>query len=132
MNPVAYTLARLVVGLSMFGHGLVRLPKLAAFSHWMVEKFATSMLPSALVTPFSYILPIVELTTGALLILGLFTRVAAIAGCLAMCALIFGSTLIENFDALPSQMIHGLFFIGLLHFITANTWSMDRLLARRS
>lgn len=80
MNKTAYLLLRLAIGASMFGHGLVRLPKLNAFSDWMVGSFEKSILPQALVVPFSYVLPIAEFTVGLLLILGLFTRQALIGG----------------------------------------------------
>jgi len=130
MNSTAYVLLRLAIGTSMFGHGLVRLPKLESFSHWMVGSFEKSMLPAALVTPFSYLLPILEFTIGILLIIGLFTRSALIAGSLVMIILIFGSSMIENWDAVPSQLIHVSFFALLLHFITSNTWAVDHVIAK--
>ncbi len=83
-QPLPYLLARLAIAASMFGHGLVRLPKLQGFSNWMVESFSTSMMPLALVKPFSLVLPIVEFITGLLLIAGLFTRTALMAGSIAM------------------------------------------------
>lgn len=131
MNKTAFLLLRLAVGTSMFGHGLVRLPKLSGFSSWMVGSFEKSMLPSALVTPFSYALPIIELLVGLLLIIGLFTRQALVAGALTMIALIFGSSMIESWDAIPSQLIHTAFFAVLLHFIAHNQSSLDYLLKPR-
>ncbi|WP_219921403.1 DoxX family membrane protein [Rufibacter sp. XAAS-G3-1] len=82
--PFAYLLAHLPLALSFFGHGLVRLPKLDKFSQWVVGEFQGSMLPSALVQPFSYVLPLLELLIGLLLLIGLFTRSALIAGALVM------------------------------------------------
>ena len=35
----AYLLARLPIAMSMFGHGLVRIPKLEKFSAGMVKEF---------------------------------------------------------------------------------------------
>lgn len=131
MNPTAYLLTRLAIGTSMFGHGLVRLPKLEGFSHWMVSSFTKSMLPEALVTPFSYLLPILEFIIGILLIIGLFTRSALAAGCLVMIVLIFGSSMLENWDAIPSQLIHVAFFAVLLHFIPGNTWAVDQVISGR-
>lgn len=128
MNKTAYLLCRLVIGTSMFGHGLVRIPKLAGFSKWMVGNFQKSMLPEALVVPFSYVLPFVELLTGVLLLLGLFTRQAAIAGAVLMCVLIFGSAMIENWDIIPSQLLHAAFFIILLQFNNSNTLAVDNAL----
>jgi len=85
----SYLLARLPLGMSLFGHGVVRLHKLAEFSQWMTNSFSKSILPEILVRPFSYTLPIVELIIGLLLLLGLFTRFALIIGTLTILVLIF-------------------------------------------
>lgn len=114
----------------MFGHGLVRLPKLAGFSHWMVGSFEKSMLPLSLVTPFSYALPILEFAVGLLLITGLFTKAALITGALVMVILIFGTTMIESWDAITSQLIHAAFFAVLLQFREYNTLAVDQLLKK--
>jgi thiosulfate dehydrogenase [quinone] large subunit len=123
-----YLLSRLAIGASMFGHGLVRLPKLPVFSNWMVGQFQThkSILPSALVMPFSYILPFAEFIIGLLLLIGLFTEKALITGAIVMILLIFGSTTIEEWDAIPSQLIHVVFFAGLLIFIEHNSYALDK------
>lgn len=130
MNPITFLLLRLAIGASMFGHGLVRLPKLGGFSSWMVGSFEKSMLPLSLVRPFSYALPILEFTVGLLLITGLFTKDSLIAGALIMAALIFGTTLIESWDAITSQLIHAAFFAVLLQFVQYNTYALDSLLKR--
>jgi thiosulfate dehydrogenase (quinone) large subunit len=125
IKPLPYLLLRLLAGMSLFGHGLVRIPKLAGFSNWMVAQFKDSLLPEALVTPFSYILPFAELVTGALLLIGLFTRAALVSGCAIMLVLIFGSSLIEEWGSIPSQLLHGFILALLLQFIEANTYSID-------
>lgn len=130
MENITYLLLRLAIGASMFGHGLVRLPKLTAFSGWMVSSFENSMLPKSLVLPFSYALPIAEFLIGFLLIFGLFTKPALVAGGIVMVVLIFGTTLIENWDALPAQLIHIAFFALLLHFLSANSMALDGLIER--
>jgi thiosulfate dehydrogenase [quinone] large subunit len=130
MNQIAFLLLRLAIGASMFGHGLVRLPKLTGFSNWMVGSFEKSMLPLSLVRPFSYALPILEFTVGLLLITGIFTKAALIAGALVMVALIFGTTLIESWDAITSQLIHAAFFAILLQFVQYNAYALDNLLKR--
>lgn len=129
-NTIAFVLLRLAVGASMFGHGLVRLPKLNGFSHWMTASFEKSMLPGALVVPFSYILPIAEFVIGLLLIFGLFTRLSLIAGAVVMIMLILGTTLIEDWGALPSQMIHAAFFAVLLVFIKYNSFALDKVISK--
>lgn len=129
-NTIAFVLLRLAVAASMFGHGLVRLPKLNGFSAWMVKSFEKSMMPEILVVPFSYILPLAEFAIGLLLILGLFTRISLIAGAVVMIMLILGTTLIEDWAALPSQLIHVAFFGILLVFIQYNRFALDHLIKK--
>lgn len=130
METTSFLLLRLAVAISMFGHGLVRLPKLTTFSQWMIDSFENSMLPKIIVTPFSYIVPIAEFVIGLLLLLGLFTKPSLIAGGFVMLALLFGTTMIENWDAIPSQLIHIAFFALLLHFIDYNSWAIDTLIKK--
>ena len=127
-SSIAFVLVRLAIAASMFGHGLVRLPKLPAFSNWMTGNFQNSMLPHALVLPFSYALPVAEFAIGLLLLLGLFTQQVLIAGAIVMVVLIFGSSMIEEWSAIPSQLIHVLFFAFLLSNIHLNTFSVDKLI----
>lgn len=129
-NTISFLILRLAIGASMFGHGLVRLPKLDKFSGWMVKSFESSMLPASLVTPFSYVLPIAEFLIGLLLIVGLFTRQSLIAGATVMILLILGTTLIENWEALVSQLIHVAFFALLLSYIAYNNYAVDNLLKK--
>lgn len=130
MNTSAFLLLRLAAGISMLGHGLVRLPKLNAFSLWMVGNFEKSILPKALITPFSYVLPFAEFIIGLLLLTGLFTEYALVMGGIVMLILLFGTSMIENWDAIPSQLLHLIFFSVLLHFIESNTWALDYLLKK--
>lgn len=127
-NALISLLLRLAVGASMFSHGLVRLPKLHTFSQWMVSEFQKSFLPEAMVGPFSYLLPFLELLIGMLLLLGLFTRQAALAGGLVMSILLFGSGLIEEWGAMPSQLLHCLFFLLILALLPHNRYSLDQAL----
>lgn len=130
METTSFLLLRIAIAISMFGHGLVRLPKLETFSNWMTNSFENSMLPKILVTPFSYILPIAEFSIGVLLLLGLFTKPSLIAGAAIMLILLFGTSMIENWEAIPSQLIHIAFFALLLHFINDNSWAIDTLIKK--
>ena len=129
-SNIAYLFLRLGIGISFFGHGLVRMPKLLEFSNWMVDKFKDSMLPDVLVIPFSYALPVGEFVVGLLLTLGLFTKQTAIGGGVIILMLIFGSCAIEEWNALPSQMIHILFIVILLTQITHNQISIDQTIKK--
>jgi len=126
----AYLLGRLAIGLSFLGHGLVRLPKLAGFSHWMVGQFSRSYLPDALVVPFSYILPVAELVAGLMILMGLFTRQGLLLAGAVSLMLIFGTTLIENWEALPSQLIHVAFLSVLLVYLPYNSYAVDHIIKK--
>jgi len=76
------------------------------------------------------VVPLLEFAVGLLLLTGLFTKVALIAGAFVMIALVFGTTLIENCDAITSQLIHAAFFAVLLQFVQYNTYALDNLLKR--
>jgi len=128
MNTYSYLILRLVIAASMFGHGLVRLPKIATFSEWMVNSFKGSILPSVMVTSFSYALPIAEFAIGLLLLLGLFTKQAAFAGGIVMVILVFGATTVENWEIIPAQLIHAVFFATLIHFNANNSFAADNLI----
>lgn len=130
MNTYSFLIIRLALGASMFGHGLVRMPKIKGFSSWMVSSFEQSMLPKALVVPFSYFLPFAELVTGALLLIGLFTTQAAVAGGLVMAALIFGSCMMESWEPVGSQLIHAALFGVLAAYVQHNSYAVDNLLKK--
>ncbi|RZK19616.1 MAG: DoxX family protein [Pedobacter sp.] len=126
----AYLISRLAIGLSFFGHGLVRLPKLAGFSNWMVGQFSKSFLPEALVISFSYVLPFAEFIAGLLIIMGLFTRQGLLLAGFVSLALIFGTTMIENWEALPSQLIHVAFLSVLLAYLPYNSYAVDKIIKK--
>jgi len=128
----SFLLVRLAIGTSLFGHGLVRLQKLDKFSQGMADHFQHSILPQTLVLAFGYFLPFAEFGIGVLTLAGLWTRQVAVAGVLLMILLIFGTTTIEQFDPIPSQLLHAAFFIGLLVFADRyDSWSLDLALRRK-
>jgi len=130
MNTHVYLITRLAIGASIFGHGLVRLPKIAEFAQGTAESFEKSMLPAELVLPFGYGIAIAEFIIGLLVLIGLFTRQAALAGGILMILLIAGTSLIENWGAIPSQLLHTLFFLLLIQFSESNRYAVDNLLKR--
>ncbi len=105
---------RLPVAVSLLGHGLVRLPKLASFSEWMVSSMEKSFIPDFLIIPFSYVLPILETIIGASLLIGFQTKYTIYAGLVLMSILIFGSCSIENWSAIEAQLLHAFYLFGLI------------------
>jgi thiosulfate dehydrogenase (quinone) large subunit len=131
-RAVAYLLMRLTIGASLFGHGLVRLPKLGAFHSQLAAEFKTSILPPVLVSVCGYALPFAELVTGVLLLAGVLTRAAAVTGGLVMIALVFGATSIEHFNVIGDQLVHAGFLAAVIAFRRHNRYSVDHLLFVRS
>jgi thiosulfate dehydrogenase [quinone] large subunit len=75
---------------------------------------------------------VTEFLIGLLLIVGLFTRQALIAGAIVMILLIFGCTTIENWDPIALQLVHVLFLTGLLALAGQyDTYSLDIILKRK-
>jgi len=129
-EDTTYLLARLPIGMSMFGHGLIRLTKLSAFSNGMVAEFSKSFLPSSLVMVFSYALPFLEFAAGILLLIGLFTRFACILGAMIIVALIFGSSMLEQWNNIFSQIVYGAYFTLLFQYADYNYYSVDRFVKK--
>lgn len=108
---------RLPVALSLLGHGLVRLPKLQAFSEWMTGTMEKSFIPSVLVMVLSYALPFIELILGISLLIGYKTKYSIYASLALMSMLIFGSTTIEDWGSIEAQLIHAIYLFALLWFV---------------
>lgn len=120
-----YLLARLPLGMSFFGHGLVRLTKLDTFAHGMAGQFSKSFLPGSLVLSFGYVLPFLEFIAGLLLLLGFFTRFATVLGVIIILSLIFGSSIIEKWDMVFTQLFYGMYLAVLFYFADYNKVSID-------
>ncbi len=123
-QKTAYALARLPIGFSFLGHGIVRMPKLGRFAEGMAQSFNETFLPYELVLGFAYVLPLVELLLGIFLILGIAMRKATIAGVFLMCMLIFGSSLMENWTSIAIEMFYGLYFSLLYLFADYNGYAI--------
>ncbi|WP_280377148.1 DoxX family protein [Nocardia wallacei] len=128
---LAYLLLRVAIGLSLTGHGLVRIPKLDAFRDSMTEQFASSIIPIGLVSVVGLVLPVAELVIGLTMTFGLLTPISLISGALSMIILVFGSTAIENWSAIGDQLLHLIPVIALLAFPRFNTYSADHLWLHR-
>lgn len=79
--------ARLLLGGVLLVAGGLKLPNLGES---VIAVRAYQLLPYDATTVVGYVLPILEVSAGLLLVLGLFTRVSAIVGSLLMVAFIIG------------------------------------------
>ena len=125
---IGYTLLRLAMGMSMLIHGLGRLLKYSAFVDATVKQFAHSALPALVVTAFAQITPPVETVIGLLVLFGFRSWLGLAAGGLWMIPLIFGSTLVENYNIVAVQLLYSLICCYLLQHVDQNELSMDRLI----
>jgi thiosulfate dehydrogenase [quinone] large subunit len=107
---------RLPLAVSLLGHGLVRLPKLHTFSDWMLTTMEKSVIPAFLILPFSYLLPVAEAVIGLLLLINFKTKHTLYSGLALMSILILGSSSIENWSAIESQLLHSFYLFGLVWF----------------
>jgi thiosulfate dehydrogenase (quinone) large subunit len=111
MNLTANQLAQLVIrfgiGINMLMHGLTRVPNLNGFVAKMAPGFAETVLPAALTRGFLFTLPFAEITTGLLILLGGQTiKWGYFLGGLIICALLFGTTLKQDWAGASTQMIY--------------------------
>lgn len=127
-SELAFVLGRLLLGVNFLTHFLVRLPKLAGFKAGLVKQFAATPLPAPLVEAFAAVLPFVEGGVGLLLLLGLFTRPALAAAMLVIISLVFGSSLLEQWDTVGTQMLYGLFIFALVLHCQHNRLCLDKTL----
>lgn len=125
-KKTAYFFLRLSMGINFFGHGIIRLTKLQNFADGMVKGFEKSWLPLFFVQVFGTALPFLEFIIGLMLIIGFKTKMATMAGASLIILLLFGSSTIENWEAMGIQMIYaGLLYI-LIYRIDDNYLSLDK------
>lgn len=125
-DPSGSQLARLVLrlglGINMLMHGLVRIPKLSAFVAKTSAGFADTLLPKFLTTGFLYVLPFVELACGLLILLGgQLSKWGYALGGLIIAALLFGTTLKEDWAGAGNQTIYVIAFAYALRTLDNGT-----------
>ena len=128
---LAYTFLRIVLGVNFFNHGFTRMGNIPGFAQSMVDMFQGTFVPEVLVRVPAMLVPIVELIGGALVTLGLATQAALVTLFGLIIVLMYGVTLIQNWDAAGSQLIYCLVLFILIAANSFNTFSLDRLISRR-
>ena len=127
----AYTLLRIVVGINYFNHGATRIFNIPGFMDSMVTTMQDSWIPEFLVRINAALVPPVELIVGALITIGLFTRTALIACFVLMAVLMYGITIIQNWDGAGSQLIYNVVLFILLAGVSFDRISVDAWLKRK-
>ena len=127
----AYTLLRVVVGINYFNHGATRIFNIPGFMDAMVNTMQDSWIPEFLVRINAALVPPVELVIGALMIVGLLTRGALIACFILMAILMYGITIVQNWDGASSQLIYNIVLFILLAGLNYNRISVDNWLKNK-
>lgn len=130
---LAYLLLRLTMGMNFLMHGSARLLSGEdKFVAGMMHTFQASPLPPQLVWSFGTALPWFEAAIGFLVLIGLFTRVALTAGALVITILTFGVGMVQNWETAGLQLPYALVFAVLVATISANRYSLDTVLRRKT
>ncbi len=126
---IAYTILRLSFGANILLHGLSRLLNgRAAFLAYLNHYFEHAHLISPGMLPaFSMVLPWVETTLGALLMLGLFSRFTMIVGALVMMGLVIGTNLAQDWIVSGLQLPYCFIYYYLLIHLEQNSISLDAI-----
>lgn len=128
----AYAILRLSFGANIMLHGVSRLLAghaafLAYLSHYF-EK--TPLVPASVLPSFAWVLPPVETLLGLLLVVGLFTRFALIAGALVLAMLVAGTNLAQDWNVAGLQLIYAFLYCYLLVHRERNVVSIDGIMSR--
>ena len=114
-QQLAYQATRLAIGVSIFFHGAVRIPKLTIFAQSHLEMFSHTFIAGTPTLLMCYLIPFLEATTGLLILIGgKLTRYGLTLGIATMGILMFGASLAEKFDLLISMLLHVIVFFLLL------------------
>ncbi|MFL2547337.1 MAG: DoxX family membrane protein [Candidatus Rariloculaceae bacterium] len=112
---IGFFLFRVTIGVNMFFHGFMRpFTGLSAWEQPLAATFVDTYLPMPLVHTVLYSLPFYEMVLGVLLVLGLFTRAAAIGGAVMMLGLLYGNTAKQDWATVGNNMHYTLYFAGML------------------
>lgn len=131
-RQLAYVVFRLSLGVNILIHGSGRIFGSGAesFASKTAGEFATTPLPAGLTHLFLVIVPFAELTLGALITVGLFTRWALTLGGLLITVLILGTALRSDWATVGIQMIYAITYYLLLVNLSDDRFSLDTLIRR--
>ncbi len=127
-------LMRLSLGILFFVAGLGKFLApggVSGVAQKMQESFANTWLPACMVGPYVHVLPFVEITVGALLLLGLCTRWAFFGSGLLLVSLAFGMMVQQQHAVVGTNLTYVLMaVVGIYLSAKDNPVSLDRILGR--
>ena len=123
---VSYFIIRVALGLNIFLHGAVRFRQgRHAFAEALCREFSDTSLPQPWVRQIGMMLPVVEWLLGILLLLGLFTNLAIVAGSLVMLLLLAGKSIRQDWQTVGFQMIYIAYYAVLGFLQPYNSLALD-------
>ncbi|MEO2099866.1 MAG: DoxX family protein [Flavobacteriaceae bacterium] len=125
-HQLAFLLARITLGINLFLHGFVRVPKLEAFANGLTQGFENTMLPLALVAIVAYAIPFIEMVLGIFMLLGLYSKKVLATAAIFIMLLITGSAFKEDWNAIGTQMLYALFIFFLLKNLEYEVWAVKK------
>jgi thiosulfate dehydrogenase [quinone] large subunit len=128
----AYALARISYGVIFLFYGVGSLMGgISNFVGAMNQQFS-GKLSAVMVMPFAYFLPFAEAISGALILLGLFTRIGLILSGLLLIGLTFGLVILGQGPSVAHNLQFVLMNFVLLWFVEFNRFSLDSLFRRKA
>ena len=126
-RKLAYAFLRVTTGCVFLFYGIGKLQGGAgAFAAGLVEAFAKTWLPSFAVRAFGLLLPFLEVASGTLLALGLFTRVGIGIASALIVVLTFGQTLLGHSDGVAHNLVYALVLYILMRHADENGYALDQ------
>jgi thiosulfate dehydrogenase [quinone] large subunit len=130
-RTLAYTLTRIACGITFLFYGIGKLRGgLSSFVGGMNQAFS-GKLPAVMVMPFAYFIPFAETISGALIVLGLFTRVGLTLSGILLIGLTFGLVILGQAPTVAHNLQYVLLNFVLLWVIDFNSISIDSLFRKR-
>jgi thiosulfate dehydrogenase [quinone] large subunit len=131
-REMGYALLRLTFGVVFLFAGIGKfIGGLSSFVGMMNQHFS-GKLPAFMVMPFACVLPFGEVTAGALIVFGLFTRLGLTISGLLLIGLTFGTTMLNDFPTMAHNAQYALVSFALLWLSDLNHYSLDSLFGHKS
>jgi thiosulfate dehydrogenase [quinone] large subunit len=130
-REIGYTLMRIAYGVIYLFYGIGKFRGgLGNFVGGMNQQFS-GKLPAAMVMPFAYVIPFTETVSGALIVLGLFTRLGLTLSGILLIGLTFGVVILGQAPTVAHNLQYVLVNFVLLWFVDLNRYSVDGVLGRK-
>lgn len=131
-RTIAYALTRITYGVIYLFYGIGKFRGgLGSFVGGMNQQFS-GKLPAVMVMPFAYFIPFAETISGALIVLGLFTRVGLTLSGLLLLGLTFGVVILGQAPTVAHNLQYVLLNFVLLWFVEMNRFSLDSLFSKKT